>query len=68
MTDHDALGHSLILKKMENQAWPEKGSGVATYEPMLLGKIDVERLQTIQGSSIHHGPTWYGNILLQTNS
>jgi hypothetical protein len=40
----------------------------ATYDPMLLGNIDVEGLQTIQGSGIHHGPVWYGNILLQTDS
>ena len=40
------------------------GVGVVAYDPMLLGNIDIEGLHPIQGSSIHHGPIWEGNILL----
>jgi hypothetical protein len=43
---------------MADLAWPEKGVEVVAYEPMLSGNIGVERLYTIQGSGIYHGPVW----------
>jgi len=55
MTDHDALGHSLILTSMEILMWQEKGVMVATSGTMLLGKTSFEISWAKKGFGIHYG-------------
>jgi hypothetical protein len=52
------MGSFINFDKSDRLSMAKKGVKVAAFNPMLLGKIGVEGLQTIQGSGIYHGLVW----------